>query len=363
MTATDASNSSPKLALNLLGGGVAGAFFHFGVLAALDDHLSRKPVDFDVFTGSSAGSLAAALCSVGLNSQMVFEEVLSEKSGRFQIHRKDIYRFSVTDWGKEFLKFFWTVFYLAYMKIDNPSEAPSFFWGLKDSLPAGLFSMRYYEAWIKRTFENNDLPLYFTKLKKELYIPAYDLDSGQRIVFGQAPWRHIPIHRAVAASSSIPLFFHPSAIEDKYFVDGGVGDVAHVDISAKAGAQLIILVNPMVPIRNDLDSVQIRTVFDSKGRIKDKGLTYIYDQCLRNDIRLKVHLAQRYLGYLYPGVDILLIEPDDTDPTMFLFNPMDFESRKQIVQFAYDLTRKQLKQKADLWRRTLDRHQVTLVGV
>ena len=48
---------------------------------------------------------------------------------------------------------------------------------------------------------------------------------------------------------------------------------------------------------------------------------------------------------------------------MFLFNPMDFESRKQIVQYGYELTRKKLGLNSELWKRTLEKHKITLVGV
>lgn len=352
-----------KVSLNLLGGGVAGAFFHFGALAALDDHLSRKSVNFDIYMGSSAGSLVAAICAVGLSPQVAVEEILTEKRGSFQMQRRDIYRFSILDWSKEFLKFWWTLFYLAYLRIENPAEAPSFFWGLKDSLPAGLFSMRYYEAWIKRTFEANKMPLFFTELQRELFIPAFDLDTNQRVVFGKPPFQHIPFSKAVTASSTIPMFFAPTEIEGRFYVDGGLGEMAHLDITASAGAQLIILVNPMVPIRNDMDRVQIKTVFESKGRIRDKGLTYVFDQCLRNEIRQRVHVSLRHMAYLYPGVDVLLIEPGQDDPSMFLFNPMDFEARKQIVQVGYEVTQKILKAHSERWKRVLDRHSITLVGV
>lgn len=355
--------SKSKVSLNLLGGGVTGAFFHLGVLAALDDHLSRKVVQFDTFMGSSAGSLVAAMCAVGLKPQTAVEEVVTEKSPAFEMKRRDIYRFSFVDWTKEALKFWWTLFYLVYMKIESPSEAPSFFWGLKDSLPSGLFSMRYYEAWIKRTFEKNHMPLFFTELQKELFIPAYDLDTNQRVVFGKPPFVHIPFSKAVAASSTIPMFFQPTEIEGRHYVDGGLGEMAHLDITAAEGVQLIILVNPMVPVRNDMDTVRIKTVFESRGRIRDKGLTYVFDQCMRNEIRQKVHVSLRHMAYLYPGVDVLLIEPDETDSSIFVINPMDFEARKQIVQIGYEITQKKLKQKSEFWKRTLDRHQITMAGV
>ena len=352
-----------KAALTLLGGGITGAYFHFGALAALDDHLSRKTFDFDVITGVSAGSLVAATTAVGLKPQRAVEAIMADDFEAFHIERKDIYRFSPLDIGAEVVKFFWTFFYLCYLKVNFASEAPSFFWGLKDALPAGLFSMRYYEAWIKKTFEKNNLPAFFNQIPKELYIPSYDLDSCQRVVFGRDDWKHIPIYKAVAASSSIPIFFQPTQIEDRFYVDGGLGDNAHLDIAASAGAKLVIVVNPMTPVRNDLQKVKIKTVFEDRGRIRDKGFTYVYDQSFRNELRMRVRSAINLFGYRFPDTDVLLIEPDEDDATMFLFNPMEFESRKQIVQYGYELTRKKLRQNAELWRRSLDRHGITLTGV
>jgi len=357
------SGPQSKVALTLLGGGVTGAYFHFGALAALDDHMSRKSTDFDVMTGVSAGSLVAAITAVGLKPQRAVESIMSDDRQTFHIERRDIYRFSALDWGSELFKILWTLFYITYLKVNFSTDAPSYFWGLKDALPAGLFSMRYYEAWIKATFERNNLPLYFSQIPKELYIPAYDLDSCKRIVFGREGFRHVPIYKAIAASSSIPIFFQPTQIEDRFYVDGGMADNSHLDLAANAGAKLVIVVNPMTPVRNDLEKVKIKTIFEDRGRIRDKGFTYVYDQSLRNEIRTKVRMAINLFGYRFPDTDILLIEPDEDDATMFLFNPMEFESRKQIVQYAYDLTRRKLRQNAELWKRSLDRHQITVTGV
>lgn len=352
-----------RVALHLLGGGVTGAYFHYGALAALDDHLSLKVNQYDIFTGISAGSLPATMAAVGLSPQIAVQSIIGEKGGPFHIERKDIYRFSLGKWLREIGKALWTFIYLVYLKLEHPGEAPSFFWGLKDALPSGLFSMKYYEAWIKKTFEKNGFPLFFTQLQRALLIPAYNLDSGKLTVFGSEGFKHIPFSKAVTASSAIPIFFEPVEIEDRSYVDGGLGDAAHLDVSADAGADLIILVNPMTPVRNDLDSVKLKTVFDEKGKLADKGFTYVYDQCLRNDIRQKVQKSIRYMGYVHPHVDVLLIEPDDTDPTMFSYNPMDFDSRRQIVEFAYNLTKKKIQENAELWRQTLDKHQITLTGL
>jgi NTE family protein len=352
-----------KVALHLLGGGVTGAFFHYGALAALDDHLSQKSVQADIFTGVSAGSLVASSTANGLTPQRIVDAIMKDDREIFMIRRSDIYRFSVRDLAAESLKFVWAFFYLLFSKVQDPMDSPSLFWGLKDSLPSGLFSLRYYENWIKEFYENKELPRFFSQISKELYIPAHDLDSTRRVIFGSAGWKHVPIYKAIAASSSIPIFFKPVQIEDRYYIDGGLGSMAHLDISAEAGAQLILVINPMVPVDNTHSNVKIQTVFDEAGNIKDKGLTYVFDQGLRSEIYGRVHTAIHYLGYRNPDVDILLIEPDKDDATMFLFNPMDFNSRRQIIEYAYELTRRKLKEQSELWKRTLDRHQITVLHV
>lgn len=359
----DNSKQKPKVALHLLGGGVTGAFFHFGVLAALDDHLSQKSVDADIFTGVSAGSLVASATANGLTPQRVVDAIMKDDRSVFSIRREDIYRFSLLDWSLESIKFLWTCFYLLFAKIQSPTDSPSLFWGLKDSLPSGLFSLRYYEQWIRQFYENKNLPCFFSQISKELYIPAHDLDSTRRVIFGSAGWKHIPTYKAIAASSAIPIFFKPVQIENRFYIDGGLGAMAHLDISAEAGANLIIVVNPMVPVDNTASAVKMKTVFEEDGSIKDKGLTYVYDQGLRSEIYGRVHTAVHYLGYRNPDVDILLIEPDRDDATMFLFNPMDFNARRQIIEYGYELTRRKLKEQSELWKRTLDKHQITVLHV
>lgn len=344
-----------------MGGGVTGAFFHFGVLAALDDHLSRRSHEADIFTGVSAGSLVCSAVAQGLTAQNAVEAIMKDDQSFFQIDRDDIYRFSFMDMSIDMMKFLWTLFYIIFLKIQSPKDAPSFFWGLKDSLPSGLFSMRFYEAWIKDFFESKNLPCFFSQIEKELYIPANDLDCSKRVVFGSEGWKHIPLYKAITASSAIPIFFKPVQVESRYYLDGGVGSMAHLDISAGAGAKLIFMANPMVPIDNDHKNVSIKTVFEDKGRIKDKGFTYVYDQGLRSELYQRTHQAIYHLGYRNPDVDVLMIEPDRDDATMFLFNPMDFESRRHIIEYAYELTCRKLKEQSELWKKTLDRHQITLI--
>jgi predicted acylesterase/phospholipase RssA len=70
------SKSSSKIALCLAGGGITGAMYEAGCLAALDDFL-EKPCcvnQFDIFVGTSAGALSASLIANGYTAREIFEK-------------------------------------------------------------------------------------------------------------------------------------------------------------------------------------------------------------------------------------------------------------------------------------------------
>src|SRR5207302_1240248 len=114
-------------------------------------------------------------------------------------------------------------------------------------LPAGFFSLVALERYMRETFAVVGLQNSFTALERVLLIPAIDLDSAQRVVFGRDDLRDVPISEAVAASSAIPGFFEPYTLRGRDYVDGGVGFSGHADLAAEAGADVVIVVNPLVP--------------------------------------------------------------------------------------------------------------------
>ena len=74
-----------------------------------------------------------------------------------------------------------------------------------------------------------------------LQITAADAFSGERLVITEAAG--VPVHRAAAASSSVPGIFAPQPILDRRCVDGGVsGSGTHPDLAAGAGRALVLAV-------------------------------------------------------------------------------------------------------------------------
>src|SRR5204863_362056 len=76
---------------------------------------------------------------------------------------------------------------------------------------------------------------------------AFDINTAERVVFGAGALRDVPISQAVAASSAIPGFFDPYPINGRDYVDGGTGFSGHADLAAEAGADVVFVVNPLVP--------------------------------------------------------------------------------------------------------------------
>src|SRR5438128_2670136 len=103
-------------------------------------------------------------------------------------------------------------------------------------MPPGFFSLDALEEYLQTAFASRALSNTFAERSRTLLIPAIDLNTAERVVFGAGELRDVPISKAVAASSAIPGFFDPSPINGRDYVDGGVGFSRHADLAAEAAA-------------------------------------------------------------------------------------------------------------------------------
>jgi predicted acylesterase/phospholipase RssA len=112
----------------------------------------------------------------------------------------------------------------------------------------------------------------------------------------------VPISHAVAASSAIPLFFRPVKIEGRDYIDGSTGKVAHIDIALKAGASTILILNPLVNISNDRQTVCIPRGDGKCATISEKRISFIQDQASRIETRVRLDGEIRRCQVEYPDV-------------------------------------------------------------
>jgi len=357
-----------RTALCLCGGGITGGMFEIGALAALDDFFAppdsdgTRPFsvnDFDVYVGTSAGAFLATVLSAGMPIKRLFRGILDDDRSVLPANRTDIFRFDARQ-GLGILRDLTGVLLSAAARMARrqfmmPGELLG---DLLDVLPAGLFSLRHYEKYLEKFFRHHGLPLRFTELRRELYITANDLDSGHRGIFGQGPLADAPLAKAICASSAIPLFFEPVRYLGRDYIDGAVGKTAHADIALARGADLVVVINPLVPFRNDPDREDLPTPLVGAKHIRDKGLLAVYGQSGKMSTRTKLAQEIRRYRAANPQATLFTLEPGEDEGDMFLDNPMSWDTRRRMIRYGYQSAARQLQARRPEYEAAFARHRV-----
>lgn len=367
--AEDLSAESPqgKAALILGGGGIMGAAYEIGALTALDklfagDFNSSR---FHIYVGISSGSVISALVANQVRPADMYRAIVRNEISSFNFSRSDIYRFEpwrlLTTFGK-LVKSFPNILNSFYRNRWTFSFS-DFLHMLQEQLPAGMFHIEHLELFLRQSFYQEGLRNNFNLLEKELYIPAYDVDLGERVVFGaaQASFLPVTISQAITASCAIPFFFEPFQIHGRDYLDGLTGQVAHLDIAIERGAKLIVVVNPRVPMRNDPENFCLPTLTSGHcANIRNLGASYLWEQAQRIGIQEKFKLALEICRRDHPDVDVVVIEPDREESSMFFQNPMSGAMRKLTMQTGYHITLGQFYRSFGALQPILERHGIAI---
>ena len=120
------------------------------------------------------------------------------------------------------------------------------------------------------------------------------------------------------------MIYKPVKVKDRELIDGGILSTTNLDIAVEAGAKFIVVVNPLVPYVNDFDK-QLPTVTGSRARrVSDMGFPQIGYQTFKLLAYQRLHEMARRWEERYPGVDIILIEPEPDDELMFQTSVMNY---------------------------------------
>ncbi len=175
---------APRVGL-ALGGGAARGFAHIGVIEVLEEN----GIHVDLVTGTSAGSLVAALYASGRTGPDLATTALNMDES------------AITDW----------------------------------SFPGrGLIRGEALARYVRDATGNKPLE----QMKIPLGIVATDLDSGKPILF-----RRGDVGTAVRASSAVPAVFQPVRIGTHEYVDGGLTSPVPVRSARDMGADVVIAVD------------------------------------------------------------------------------------------------------------------------
>ena len=353
-----------KTALVLGGGGLTGGVYEMGALRAIDLLSVNKTVnEFDVYVGTSAGAFVAASVANGVTPEEMMRVIVQQVPTPFPDARvssllKPNYREFVT---RGLLFPIRLAGLLRTLARDlGQISAVDIALGLAEALPTGLYSGEGIESYVRRILSDPDRTDDFRLLRCELYLAGTDLDTCERIVFGSEGWEDIPISRAVSASSALPMIYKPVKVRDREIVDGGLVSTTNLDIAVEAGAKLIVVVNPLVPYINTFEK-RIPTLSGSRPRrVSDMGFPQIGYQAFKMLAHQRLHEMAKRWEERYPGVDIILIEPDASDELMFQTSVMNFTSRVAIARHGFQSVTLKLAQDYPRFKRICARHGIEI---
>jgi NTE family protein len=328
-----------KTALVLGGGGFTGGVYEIGALRALDLLAVNSTVNqFDVYVGTSAGSFIAALCANGVTPEEMMRVVTSQGPAPFRdVDLSDLLRPNLLEFVRKGAQLPLRLAAIGRHLISRPNQISVMDLALElaEALPSGLYTGGGIERYLHKVLSDPDRTDDFRKLAGELYITATDLDSCERIVFGGEGFDDVPISTAVRASGALPMVYAPVRLDGRELVDGGIVSTTNLDIAVEAGAKLVIVINPIVPFVNDF-AEEVRTLRGRRPRrVSDMGFPQIGYQAFKLVAHQRLHEMASHWEERYPGVDIVLIEPEQTDELMFQTSMMNFTSRLAIARHGF----------------------------
>jgi NTE family protein len=270
--------------LCLAGGGVLGAAYEIGAMAAVEEHLEANglQLSFDRIVGVSAGAAVASLLAQGVSARTLYKDFASGL--------------------------------------------------LSPGVAAGLTSMgprfgrtRLLQGALRALYAKRGLTNRFSELPAPLLIPAVDVDTAERRVFGGHPIEQATIAEAVAASCAMPPFFDPLTIDGRRFVDGAFVSPLYLDVAIGAGATKILAVDPIAPTRSSPGSGPI---------------ALLHGQCARIEHAARSALELAHARLAAPHVRVVCFRPSRRET--YAEPPMSWGAKDTVMKLGFELTARQL---------------------
>jgi NTE family protein len=353
-----------KTALVLGGGGFTGGVYEIGALRALDLLSTNRTVnEFDIYVGTSAGAFVSALVANGVTPEEMMRVLNRELPSPLRdIDLRTLLRPNYLGFLQRGVTFPFRLVGVLRELAKNVGDvsAVDVATALAGALPAGLYSGSGIEAYVAEALTDPDRTDDFRLLERDLYLVATDLDTTERVVFGEDEWAELPISTAVAASGALPGIYDPVRIDGREFLDGGILSTTNVDVAIERGAKFVVVINPLVPYINDFEK-SIPTLAGSRARrVSDMGIAAILNQTFRLLSHDRLHRAVEIWEERYPGVDIILIEPELDDELMFGTSILDYRSRLEIAKHGFESVTLKLAREYDRYKTVAERHGIEI---
>ena len=327
------TQSAPRRALVLGGGGVLGFAWMLGALSALEQVAGFDARDVDVAVGTSAGSVAAGLLGCGLS----LEAICRHHQGVPLPDDPPIdYDYAGTGdalpprpgWRPAAPR-------LLLDGLRHPRRVTPLV-ALSGLLPTGRASLEPVHALLTRISEDAALAGSWPDAPRP-WIVAVDYSTGRRVVFGRDSFaasrsgvpriiRRATLADAVTASCSIPAWYAPRMIDGVPYIDGGMVSNASTDLLLNTAVDEVYVLAPMAGGGQPTPSTAIERV----------------ERLVRRAITRTIHADAGALRAR--GVRVIVLAPQPADLAVMGVNLMDPQRRTDVLDTARGTAAVQLRQ-------------------
>lgn len=301
-------------ALVLGGGGAVGLAYACGVLAALEE-VGVPASDASLLVGTSTGAVLAAHLALGQSTAEIVASLTTPTTGN--------------DGGRPYGPAWQSRVELVRRVIGSSWVV------VRANLPTGLrspqpprFLQRLFPGSLLRLDDPDWAVAHFPETwpERQLWIVAWDLDAGHRVVLrpdGRQRWR-TTLARAVAASCSVPGLHPPARVDRRRLIDGGVQSSTNLDLVRRSDHDMAIVIAPLCFDPSD-----------PPGRLRAAGLR-----------RFNTRLHREVAMLRRRGTQVLVLRPTGAELRRHAANILNPQGTDVVYESAIDATRVKLSSPA-----------------
>ena len=310
--------------LVLGGGGVLGAAWMVGALAALQDQTGVDARSFDAYVGTSAGSVLAALLGAGVAVEDLLRhqlggEVVDGPLAGFHFEYEEVSGGDRPPRPRPGLGSRELLLRNARQLRQLPPTAV-----LSALLPEGRGRLDRVGALVSHVVPNGWVA------REGVTVVALDYDAGTRVPFGTRDAPEADLSNAVMASCAIPGWYQPVRIGAHRYIDGGAWSSTNLDLMAGKGLDEVYVLAPQVSFVTDAPT-QWATRLERQWRNR------VTMRCLRELSR--VHRE---------GTEVTVLGPGEADLEAFGGNLMDVSRRPLVVRTSLETSAAALRDPVSL---------------
>jgi len=351
----------PRIGLAIAGGGAVGLVYEIGALRALDEAL--EGIDFnhlDVYVGVSAGAVMAALLANRFKTRQICHIFISNESEEHPIDPQMFLMPAFSEYWRRLSSVPGLLWQSFWRYVQNPFDLSLLqsLTRLGRALPSGFFDNEPIHEYLAHMWSDPGRTNDFRQLANRLYVVAVDLDTGESVKFGAPGYDHVPISRAVQASSALPGLYPPVEIDGHSFVDGALQKTMHASVALQEELDLLLCLNPLVPFDARLAVQAGRPTH--VGRLVEGGLPVVLSQMFRALIHSRLQVSMQKYDTEFEHTDLILFEPNRDDAKMFFTNVFSFSGRDWVCEHAYQTTRQDLLARRAELEPILARHGIRM---